>query len=262
MAMALTLRETAWAAHTAPEIRATGAADGSVLVVPVGSVEQHGHHLPVATDTLLADAVAHAGAERADVPVLVTPPVWSGFSPHHLSLGGTLSGEFDDLLAGLESVAATGLENGFDALCFVNGHGGNGPLIDAAVSTVGVDHPDVEVLGTTYFELAAEHTEAVRETATGGMAHGGEFETSLMAHLHPEHVGEGEATYLEEPYEAAGQDLQVGGPVTVYRPFESYSETGALGDVEAASAEKGERFFEGVVGELADLLRQAHERGR
>mgnify|MGYP002761084382 CR=1 FL=1 len=67
---------------------------------------------------------------------------------------------------------------------------------------------------------------------------------------------------LDDQVGPAGQDLQFGGPVTVYRPFESYSETGALGDVEAASAEKGERFFEGVVGELADLLRQAHERGR
>jgi creatinine amidohydrolase len=258
--MTLTLRETAWAAHTAPEIRETGAEDGSVLVVPVGSTEQHGDHLPVATDTLLADAVAHEGAARSGAPVLVTPPVWSGFSPHHMSLEGTISGEFDDLLDLLESVAGCGLENGFDALLFVNGHGGNGPLVGAAVSTVGDEHPDAEVLGTTYFELAADNTREIRETGEGGMAHGGEFETSLMLHLHPDHVGDGDAVYLDEPYEQSGSDLQGGGPVSVYRPFEEYSETGALGDIEAASAEKGERLFEGVVEALADLVGEASER--
>ncbi|WP_233752317.1 creatininase family protein [Halorussus halophilus] len=133
----------AWATKTRREIRETGTADGSVVVVPVGSIEQHGHHLPVATDTLLADAVAHHGAERAggDVPLLVTPPVWTGFSPHHTSLGGTLTLELEDLLAILEQVADNALENDFDGVCFVNGHGGNASIIDNAVSTVGKSSP-------------------------------------------------------------------------------------------------------------------------
>jgi creatinine amidohydrolase len=96
-----------WAGKPYAAIRETAEADGSVLVVPVGSIEQHGHHLPVATDTILVDAVVHGGAEATgdDVPLLVAPPVWSGFSPHHLPFGGTLSLEFEHLRSVLEDVA-------------------------------------------------------------------------------------------------------------------------------------------------------------
>jgi creatinine amidohydrolase len=70
------LSSVAWTAQTRTEIQKTGETQGSVVVIPVGSIEQHGYHLPVATDTLLADAVAHQGAERVadDIPVIVTPP--------------------------------------------------------------------------------------------------------------------------------------------------------------------------------------------
>ncbi|RDZ32009.1 creatinine amidohydrolase, partial [Haloferax sp. Atlit-47N] len=144
--------ELDWAGKSHMEVREIGALDGSVLVVPVGSIEQHGHHLPVATDTILVDAMAHAGSEHVadEVPLLITPPVWCGFSPHHLSLGGRLSLEFAHLRAVLEDVASTGLENGFDAVLFLNEHGGNVALINAVVRTLGKEL-DAEVLGTTYF---------------------------------------------------------------------------------------------------------------
>lgn len=258
----------AWATKTRREIRETGTADGSVVVVPVGSIEQHGHHLPVATDTLLADAVAHLGAERAgddgDVPVLVTPPVWSGFSPHHTSLGGTMTLELENLLAVLENVADSALENGFDGVCFVNGHGGNASIIDNVVSTVGKSHADTEVTGLTYFQLAASFIDEIRESDVGGMAHGGEFETSLMLHLHSEFVTmeDADAEYLEEPYERGTQDLLVGGALSSYRDFEEYSASGAIGDPSLASAEKGEELFDRLGDELADVLRSVSEQAR
>jgi creatinine amidohydrolase len=245
------------------EIRETAEEDGSVLVVPVGSVEQHGHHLPVATDTILVDAMVDGSSDAvaADVPLLVTPPVWSGFSPHHLSFGGTLSLEFDHLRAVLEDVARTGVENGFDAVCFVNGHGGNATLVDAVVSTVG-STSDSEVLGTTYFTLAADEIESLRDSETGGMAHGGEYEISLMLHLRPDLVAEAaqrEGTVWDEHYDWAGSDLLEGGPVAVYRPFEDYSETGAIGAPELASAEKGAEIYDVVTSELAALFAAIHE---
>ncbi len=83
-------KESEWAGMTASQIRGVGEQPGSVLVIPVGSVEQHGNHLPVVTDTLLVEAMVDTAVERLDdVPVVVTPPIWSGFSPHHLSFGGT-----------------------------------------------------------------------------------------------------------------------------------------------------------------------------
>ncbi len=266
MTPAMRLSPVAWAAKTRREIREVGATDGSLVVVPVGSIEQHGHHLPVATDTLLADAVAHAGAERAadDVPLLVTPPVWSGFSPHHLSLGGTISLELDDLLDLLVDVADTALENGFDGLCFVNGHGGNGNAIGSAVSIVGKEHPDIEVAGMTYFQLAEPFIDEIRESEVGGMSHGGEFETSLMRHLHPGLVkmDDADAEYLDEPYDRGTQDLLVGGPLSTYRPFEEYSDSGAIGDPKLATAEKGEELLDRLANEVADVFRNVSEQTR
>ncbi|WP_224337566.1 creatininase family protein [Haloprofundus halobius] len=253
----------AFAAHTAPEIRALGGRDGSVLVLPVGSVEQHGDHLPVATDSILASTVAAAGAAAVadDVPVLVAPTLWTGYSPHHRSFGGTLTAEFDTLFDLLGTVADAALDNGFDALLLLNGHGGNRALVDAAVTVVGRAHPDVEALGLTYFDLAAPFADEVRESDTGGMAHGGEFETSMLLYLRPELVrDDAPAAYWDEPYDLAGSDLLEGGPLSVYRPFEAYSDSGAIGDPSLASAEKGERFFDGIRAELAALLLDVHER--
>jgi len=249
---------------SAGETSAIAAEPGSVLVVPVGSVEQHGEHLPTATDTILVAETVGGALDRLDeVPALTTPAVWSGYSPHHLSLGGTISGEFETLLSLLQEIANAGLENGFDALLFVNGHGGNTALIETAVSEVGRENPSTETLGVTYFELAAPFITDVRDSDLGGMAHGGEFETSLLLHLHPELVTEDRlAEYWDEPYELGGKDLLHGGPLAVYREFEEYSESGAIGDPTLASAEKGETIFRGVVDELADLVSNVHERNR
>ena len=256
----------AWWARPYPEIVATAEADGSVLVLPVGSVEQHGHHLPVGTDTILVSSIAGLAAERLDpdCPLLVAPPVWSGYSPHHLGFGGTFSLEFDTLRAVLEELAATGLENGFDAVLLLNGHGGNVPLISGATSTIGVEHPEAEVLGLTDLFLAEPFIDEIRDSDVGGIAHGGELETSLMLHLHPKLVHEEliDGTPLDEPYERGLKDIFAGGPLGVYRPFEDYSETGAIGNPELASESKGHELADRLADALAEQLTQIHERNR
>lgn len=251
--------------HTAEEIRAIAGQDGSVLVIPVGSIEQHGTHLPVATDTLLAASVTTGSVdelvENEDVPALVAPPIWSGFSPHHLTLGGTLSAGHDTLVDVLSDVAETGAGNGFDAVLFVNGHGGNIPIVDVAVSVVGDDHPEIEVLGVTYFTMAGEFIDEIRDSSSGGMAHGGEFETSLMLHLYPDLVGEErEGEMLEEPYEAGITDMFEGSTLSVYRTFDEYAEDGAIGAPEHASAEKGKEIYEKLLVAVSEMVRSIHER--
>lgn len=196
----------------------------------MGSIEHHGRHLPVGTDTILVTGVANLVAERVadSMPLLVTPPVWTGHSSHHVPLGGTISLSDDTLRSVLVETADSALENGFDAVLFLNGHGGNASLISTTTSTVGADHPDTEVLGLTYFTLAESFMDDIRESEAGGMAHGGEFETSLMLHLRPELVREDEieGTYMDEPYEHSGTDLLESGPLSVYRTFDGYSESG------------------------------------
>lgn len=260
------LSATSWWSKPASEISRIGDRDGSILLLPVGSIEQHGHHLPVATDTVLVESITRTAADAVAeaVPVLVAPPVWSGYSPHHLAFGGTFTLEFDTLMSVLEELADAALDNGFDALVFINGHGGNVPLIGGVTSTVGTTHPEAEILGLTYFTLAEPFVDDLRDSELGGMAHGGEFETSLMLHFCPELVRTDrlEGEMLDEPYEQGLKDLFASGPLGVYRPFEAYSESGAIGSPEQASAEKGQELAEGITTSLATLLREIHDRNQ
>ncbi|GAB7093884.1 creatininase family protein [Halolamina litorea] len=258
--MVNTTSPVAWAGKPYHEIREVAEQDGSVLVVPIGALEQHGHHLPTGTDTILVEAVATRAAEYVaeadDVPVLTTPPLWLGHSPHHLPFGGTVSADFETLHDVLSQIADSALGNDFDTILFLNGHGGNRPLIAAATGRVGAEQPDTEVLGLTYFELGTYFMDEIRESDLGGMAHGGELETSMMLHLTPELVDEElmAATQWETEYEQAPSDLLGPGPLNVTLDVEEWSESGAMGDVSRVSAEKGERMLEGFVDELAALL--------
>lgn len=252
-----------WAGKTYSDIDNLAKQAGSVLVVPIGSIEQHGHHLPVSTDTLLADAVATAGAEAvaSEFPVLVAPPLYPGFSPHHMEYGGTLTLELKHMLALVVDTVDTALSNGFDAVLLLNGHGGNIPVIGAATSIIGVDHPEVWIYGLSYFELAAPFIDDVRDSDPGGMGHAGEFETSLLLHLRPDLVNEDamEGTYMDDPNDYALNDMFETGPLSVYRPFTAYSESGTIGDPALATAEKGDVILEGLQSELAAILREIHD---
>ena len=252
-----------WESRTYPEIADVAESNGSVLVLPVGSLEQHGHHLPVATDTILVKEVAAVGVDRVaeEVPVLTLPPIWAGFSPHHADFGGTVTVSFDRLHRYVEDVVSSATVYGFDAVLLLNGHGGNNALISTAVNTIGVDHPGLEVVGVTYFALADSFIDEIRESEIGGMSHGGEFETSLMLHFRPEMVRESasESSVREARYDHAGQEMFDSGPLSVYRPFSEYSDVGVLGKPRLASAEKGEAISELLGDELERLLRQVHD---
>jgi creatinine amidohydrolase len=255
-----------WMGMPYPEILDVADSDGSVLIVPVGSLEQHGYHMPTGTDTILVDAVATAGAERVadEVPILVTPPVWSGYSPHHMTFGGTVTVEHEHLLWLLEDIADAALENGFDALVLLNGHGGNRSLVSSATSTIGKEHPDAEIFGLTYFQLGARFMDEIRESDLGGIVHAGEFETSLMMHLHPDLVREDaiESTMRDADYELQGNDLLDAGMLSNYGDIEDESESGALGAAEYASAEKGAEIFARLGDEMEAFLTEVHENTR
>jgi len=252
-----------WGDHTYSSIDDTAQEDGSVLVIPIGSHEQHGHHLPTATDTILVNEVAHLGATRIgnEVPILLTPPIWAGYSPHHLPFGGTVTVSAQTMTSLVTDIASSALENGFDALLLVNGHGGNKSIVDTLVSEIGTDHPDVNVHGVTYFTLASSFIDEIRESETGGMGHGGELETSLMLHLRPELVEQEkiESTRREQSFTHGSADMFDTGPLTTYGSFDEYSDSGAIGDSTVASAEKGEEIFKRLGDEMATILKEIHD---
>lgn len=194
------------------------------MLVPVGSLEQHGPHLPLDTDTRIAVAVATRAADGRD-GMAVAPPVAIGASGEHAGFPGTLSigtPALTELLVELGRDAA----RDWDAMLLVNGHGGNRDAVDAALA-----------------RLRAEGRRAgvFHISPVGGDAHAGRTETSLLLHLDPGavHVDRLEPGELG-PVSALMDRLRRDG-------VRSVSPNGVLGDPVGATAEEGERLLAELV---------------
>jgi creatinine amidohydrolase len=244
-----------WEELTSPQLGGLDRSD-TVVVLPIGSVEQHGTHLPVGTDTILAHAVSLAAAQRAG-GVVVLPPPWFGFSAHHMRFAGSISLRAETLMAVVEDVVGSVVQQGFRRLLVVNGHGGNNGIIDVLASTLGHRHYGQARIATlTYFALARDSIAALRRSAPGGMGHACEFETSMVQHLRPELVQlEGaETTYPDPGSPYLTTDLIGSQAVRVYHDFADLSRSGTLGDPSLASAAAGAAFFDGAVRALSDFI--------
>jgi mycofactocin precursor peptide peptidase len=201
--------------------------DAPLVVVPLGAVEQHGHHLPLGTDTSVACAVAEAAVEPLD-GALLAPALAYGASGEHEGFPGTIS---------IGTAALTGLlvEYGRSAgrwagrVLIVNGHGGNLDALRAAVPLLRSEGRDV-----AWFACGVR----------GGDAHAGRTETSLMLHVEPAEVREDRAVAGET---APIRDLL---PRLRAEGVRGVSPTGVLGDPAGASAEEGAA----LLAELADRL--------
>ena len=240
---------------TWPEVKQLKPAT-KIVVLPLGSFEQHGPHLPLTTDTDLVTAVAR-GVERArPKKVLCLPTLWPGHSTHHLFFPGTLSVSqlpYIQLVIELcRSIAGMGAKKVF----LLNGHGGNDVPLRAALRELKTEFPKVKFVFASYWSIAAARIKAVRESGPGGLGHACEMETSLMLHLHPERVklkrARRDGPKHTDPYRRA--DMLYGRPVYFVNEFHEVTKTGTVGHPELATAEKGKKFFDGIVEEVTTFV--------
>lgn len=234
------LQEQNW-----PTIR--GLSPDIPVIIPIAAVEQHGHHLPVDTDSqLLGEIVRRVHADLGD-KILVTPLMWLGNSHHHLDFPGTLSCSprtYLDLLGGLIDNL---VHHGFRRLLLVNGHGGNDVPGKQAVFEARQryrDRGDLLLLFTTYWSLGAGPATSLPELHQREMGHACEWETSMMLRIAPHLVGDYASL---EPIPHGNSFL----PATRGWLTQDRSEPGYIGWPHLASAEKGEHLlatFSGDVG--------------
>lgn len=215
-------------------------ADRSVVVViPTGSLEQHGPHLPLFTDTMIATAVAEAVEARLAAKTLVTPTLWLGASGHHLAFPGTLSASFDTYQGALESVVRSLLPHGFRKFFVLNAHGGNTEPNGIALRTLKAENPSLTLAHTSYSALVRPLIAETLEGPLKEMRHACEAEASLMLHLRP---GSVRKEKLRD--DGLASDPSLSSPV---HHFDEITEEGSFGFATRATEAKGRKIFEGAV---------------
>ena len=229
------------------------AKQNAIVIVPVASMEQHGPHLPVEVDTVLGEEIAARTARKivaAGQAAVTLPALWTGISEHHMSFGGTISLEAAELSALMGGVVRSIVRHGFKRIAILNSHGGNENALRAIVDDF-TPRFGLPIVQFTYWYPAAPAIAKILETQ-GGLTHACEAETSMMMAARPDLVATDRI-----PRGRSNVSHEVGGGIYRWRDIGSRSETGAMGNPEAATAEKGERLFEAVSDTLATKLADA-----
>lgn len=227
--------------HTWPEVRDL-LSRNPVVVVPVGAFEQHGHHLPLRVDAFMAEKMAVNAAELAGdsgVEVVVTPALWTGYSPHHRDFPGTITLD-DSVFSGMVIQVVRSLHgHGFRRILLLNGHGGNASLLRSAIQTLRYDF-DINASTASYWDFALSDVAQWRQSEPGGIMHACEMETALMLAHRPDLVQMDKAEDVKlERSRYFMADLLSGGAVTAAASFAELSPTGVIGAPTLATEARG-----------------------
>ena len=153
------------------------------IILPIGSTEQHGAHLPVGTDTMVSIALAESAARQSDV--LVAPPLWFGWSPHHMILPGTITIRAEVLIEVVFDVVQSLYEHGFERFIFLNGH----RIVNIAWLQIAGERAKSELgVKVMLFDPAYMSKSIVDSLGWGNVGHAEEIESSHMWHCYPELV--------------------------------------------------------------------------
>lgn len=234
---------------------------GRVVVVPLGSLEQHGHHLPLLTDTLIGAEIARrAEAELGDT-ALFLPTLWVGASDHHRGFAGTVSIGNEVYVRVLVDILESLIGGGFRKIFLLNAHGGNITPGRMAIYDVQLRHrdkPDLWLAFSSWWTIAAEQVAALMNVEQEMVTHACEQETSMILRLRPELVKLEAARGANIPFESAFYcpDFHRPSRIDVPRAFDQLSETGAFGHPEIASPEKGESLFAAATEEVVAFVRE------
>ena len=232
-------------------------APDTVAVLPLAAVEQHGDHLPLATDTAIVGEIARRTEAALPDDVVLLPTLWAGCSDHHLAFPGTVSIGSEHYVRMLEDILNSLTSSGFRRVFLLNGHGGNKIPYSEALYRKSLKREGLWVAGQNYWHLAEPELAKQDFMDTPRLTHACEYETSLMLALDADRVRMDRARGCRRESGSAWYDPLGWGPtrVVVSEPFEQRTPHGAMGAPERATAEKGRRLFEVITGVVVDFLR-------
>jgi len=244
------LAEMTW-----PEVEAA-VERSSTMLLPVGSTEQHGHHLPLGVDVYMPEAVAERVAERTGC--LLAPPIWFGVSPHHTFKPGTFTVESETFQGYVRDVCVSAGGWGVESVLLINGHYlAQDPELGIVVRELTTEHD----LRAFHVPLVSVFEDAARGARRSDVSfHAAEFETSIVLSLFPDLVRMDRAAPVDPPedalpltdYDAYG-DNRVGWALSAER-MDELTPAGHIGDPTVATAETGDRLVAEAAGNVAELV--------
>ncbi len=247
-----------WHEQSWPRIRAI---DKLVpVVVPLGSIEQHGHHLPLSVDTTQVTAIAERAEKQLGAGALFLPTMWLGCSEHHRDFPGTISVKPALYSDNIKAVARSVLRAGFRKVFFLNGHGGNEtPGAQALTELAGEDDAAdaAYLVFSSWWQVGRDALAPERHgMTTPTLNHACEYETSMMLALRADLVDLPAA--VDQPPVLKSPWLQSpgGAKVRQFRRFHRLTSGGSIGRPSAGTAAKGAAMLEAVTADVVAFIRE------
>lgn len=243
-----------WGDYTTVEMEELLARE-PVVLIPVGAYEQHGPHLAMNTDAVIADAVCRGIVERSETPCVTLPPVWVGISEHHMRFAGSLTLRHTTMSALLFDIFESLHRSGINKALAINSHGGNMIPLNEALTRAGSTFSGTWAL-VTYWNLIGKDIWDIRQSEYGGISHAGEMETALQLYLNDRNV---RTDRIPPANNVKGgrfwsPEMFAGNTISLYKPYNELSEHGHIGDPGKATREMGETVYNLVVERAQELV--------
>ena len=234
--------------------------ENTVIVLPTGSIEQHGPHLPCAVDTIICSGVmGHALARLPkDIPAFAMAPVMYGKSVEHLHFPGTMTLSGETLLATMVEILESTYRSGFRKVLIVNGHGGQPQIMEMAARELRLRHGDSIVVPHSTWRVPHVGGRYFSEREKKLAMHAGHGETAIMLALAPETVHMERAVTNYPPVFPSSLLSPDGRPACAWSARD-FGPSGVIGDPLPATKEQGEAILESLAASWAQAITELHE---